>query len=81
MRTYGINIGIAFQIEDDVLDIVENPEVLGKPVGTGLIKERLLLPLVYLERYGSPTALQECRRIPKTEAGRLVQLVADSLMR
>lgn len=50
--------------------------MLGKPVGTGLIKERLLLPLNYLERYGSPTALQEYRRIPKTEVGRLVKLAA-----
>ncbi len=33
LRTYGINVGIAFQIQDDVLDIVGNPEVPGKPVG------------------------------------------------
>ena len=76
LRAYGINVGIAFQIQDDVLDIVGDSGVLGKPVGTGLIKERLLLPLIYLERYGSPTALQEYRRIPKTEANRLVQLAA-----
>jgi len=76
LRTYGINVGIAFQIQDDVLDIVGDSGVLGKPVGTGLIKERLLLPLIYFERYGSPTALQEYRRIPKTEAGRLVKLAA-----
>lgn len=65
LRAYGLNVGIAFQIQDDVLDIVRDSGVLGKPVGTGLIKERLLLPLNYLERYGSPTALQEYRRIPK----------------
>lgn len=76
LRTYGINVGIAFQIQDDVLDIVGDSGLLGKPVGTGLVKARLLLPLIYLERYGSPTALQEYRRIQQTEAGRLDQLAA-----
>ncbi|OQW35719.1 MAG: hypothetical protein A4E20_09010 [Nitrospira sp. SG-bin2] len=76
LRTYGINVGIAFQIQDDVLDIIGDSRVLGKPVGTGLIKNRPLLPLIYLERYGSPTALREYRRIPQTEASRPVHLAA-----
>jgi geranylgeranyl pyrophosphate synthase len=76
LRTYGLNVGIAFQIQDDVLDIVGDTGLLVKPVGNGLVKERLLLPLIYLERHGSPTALRQYRRIPQTEAGRLVQLAA-----
>jgi geranylgeranyl pyrophosphate synthase len=74
LRTYGLNLGIAFQIQDDVLDIVEDTGLLGTPVGIGLAKERLLLPVIYLERYGSPTALRHYRRIQQTEAGRTVQL-------
>jgi len=76
LRTYGLNMGIAFQIQDDVLDIVEDTGLLGTPVGTCLVKERLLLPVIYLKRYGSPTALQHYRLIPRTEAGRPVQLAA-----
>lgn len=76
LRTYGLNVGIAFQIQDDVLDIVGDTGLLGKPVGTCLVKERLLLPVIYLERYGSPTALRHYRRIPQTEASRPVQLAA-----
>ena len=76
LRTYGLNLGIAFQIQDDVLDIVEDTGLLGTPVGIGLAKERLLLPVIYLERYGSPTALRHYRRIQQTEAGRTVQLAA-----
>src|SRR6185295_9053221 len=53
LRTYGLNMGIAFQIQDDVLDIVEDTGLLGTPVGTCLVKERLLLPVIYLKRYGS----------------------------
>lgn len=73
LRAYGLNVGIAFQIQDDVLDLAGDTGLLGTPVGTGLVKERLLLPLIYLERYGSPTALRQYR-IPQTEAGRPVQL-------
>lgn len=76
LQTYGLNVGIAFQIQDDVLDIVGDSGLLGKPVGTGLVKARLLLPLIYLERYGSPTALREYHRIQHTEVGRLVHLAA-----
>jgi geranylgeranyl pyrophosphate synthase len=76
LRTYGLNVGIAFQIQDDVLDIVEDTGLLETPVGIGLAKERLLLPVIYLERYGSPTALRHYRRIQQTEAGRTVQLAA-----
>ena len=76
LRAYGLNVGIAFQIQDDVLDIVEDTGLLGKPVGTNLVNERLLLPLIYLERYGSLTALRQYRRIRKTKTNRPVQLAA-----
>ncbi len=37
LRPYGLNVGIAFQIQDDVLDIVGDIGLLGKPVGTDLV--------------------------------------------
>lgn len=70
LRTYGHNLGIAFQIHDDMLDIDEDTEPL-KLSNTRLhLHQRLPLPLVYLERYGSPRALQHYRQILETENAR-----------
>ncbi len=40
LATYGYNLGIAFQVVDDILDIVGDPEALGKPVGLDLSQSR-----------------------------------------
>ena len=43
-KTYGYNLGMAFQIMDDVLDFRGTEEELGKPVGTDLLQGILTLP-------------------------------------
>ncbi len=45
------NLGIAFQLVDDVLDFTAREKVLGKPVGSDLREGKVTLPLIYaLER-------------------------------
>lgn len=48
MREYGLNVGYAYQITDDILDISGDTGTLGKPVGTDLINGNITLPLLYL---------------------------------
>ena len=48
LSDYGINLGIAFQLADDVLDITADSVVLGKAAGTDLLEGKLTLPLIYL---------------------------------
>ncbi|MBI4302757.1 MAG: polyprenyl synthetase family protein [Chloroflexi bacterium] len=49
---YGYNIGVAFQIVDDILDFVATEEELGKPVGSDLAQGTLTLPaILILEHY------------------------------
>lgn len=48
MRDYGMNLGMAFQLIDDVLDFTSTEEVLGKPAGADLIEGKLSLPLILL---------------------------------
>jgi octaprenyl-diphosphate synthase len=63
MRTYGLHLGIAFQIHDDLLDLIGDAQALGKPVGTSLALGRPLLPLIYLERYGSRTGIETAHQL------------------
>jgi octaprenyl-diphosphate synthase len=46
LRQYGENIGIAFQIKDDLLDYQGNQIILGKPVGADLREKKITLPLI-----------------------------------
>jgi octaprenyl-diphosphate synthase len=41
------NLGIAFQLVDDVLDFTSREQVLGKPVGSDLREGKVTLPLIY----------------------------------
>ncbi len=40
LSDYGHNLGLTFQIVDDILDIVGDPETMGKPVGTDVAQNR-----------------------------------------
>lgn len=40
LADYAYNLGLTFQIVDDILDIIGDPETLGKPIGTDLAQNR-----------------------------------------
>ncbi|HLZ81540.1 MAG TPA: polyprenyl synthetase family protein [Ktedonobacteraceae bacterium] len=44
---YGLNLGIAFQIIDDILDYTEDQTTIGKPAGNDLRQGMVTLPLIY----------------------------------
>jgi octaprenyl-diphosphate synthase len=48
LRDYGMNLGMAFQLVDDLLDFTGSEEQLGKPAGADLIEGKVSLPLVFL---------------------------------
>ena len=48
MREYGYNLGMAFQVMDDILDIEGDAEEVGKPVGSDLLQGTLTLPAILL---------------------------------
>jgi len=47
MREYGEQVGIAFQIRDDLLDYIGRKSITGKPTGLDLSEKKLTLPLIH----------------------------------
>lgn len=62
LARYGLTVGIAFQLIDDVLDFVSTEAKLGKPVANDLREGKLTLPLIYLMEVGD----EEHRRMIET---------------
>jgi heptaprenyl diphosphate synthase len=48
LRAYGSNLGLAFQIADDVLDFRGDEKTLGKPAGNDLLQGTITLPVILL---------------------------------
>src|ERR1044072_9363818 len=48
LRDYGLNLGIAFQLIDDLLDFTSSDDLLGKAAGADLLGGKVTLPLIYL---------------------------------
>ncbi len=45
-RTYGEEVGLAFQIADDILDVTSSPELMGKPTGADAADGRYTFPAI-----------------------------------
>ncbi|MGH9469751.1 MAG: polyprenyl synthetase family protein [Terriglobia bacterium] len=54
LASYGTNLGLAFQVIDDLLDFTSSQEALGKPIGSDLREGKITLPLIYLLPKCSP---------------------------
>ena len=48
LSDYGMHLGIAFQLSDDILDLTADTKSLGKTAGSDLLEGKLTLPLIYL---------------------------------
>ncbi len=47
MKAFGYEVGMAFQIVDDVLDFTGDQSTVGKPIGSDLLNELVTLPAIY----------------------------------
>lgn len=61
LKDYGMYVGTAFQIIDDVLDYSGDPAEIGKNVGDDLAEGKPTLPLIYLMQQGSAEAADDVR--------------------
>ena len=56
LATYGQALGIAFQMSDDVMDLVGKPGLMGKGIGTDLAEGTVTLPMIFALREGGAEA-------------------------
>ncbi|HSP06597.1 MAG TPA: polyprenyl synthetase family protein, partial [Acidobacteriota bacterium] len=62
LQNFGLNLGMAFQLIDDLLDFTSTENVLGKPVNHDLKEGKITLPLIYLlERGGDDPTVRKIR--------------------
>jgi octaprenyl-diphosphate synthase len=66
MREFGENLGIAFQIRDDILDYIGTKKLIGKPLGGDIKEKKITLPLIH--------ALKSA---DKTESKRIIGLIKN----
>jgi octaprenyl-diphosphate synthase len=65
MKDFGKNLGISFQIRDDILDYEGNYSVTGKRVGGDIKEKKITLPLIYSLKKVSASQAAEIRKIIK----------------
>lgn len=80
MKEYGDNLGIAFQIVDDILDFTSTEEALGKPVGSDLTQGTLTLPaMLLMERYSNDNPVERLFKTgDKNNVAQAIEMVLNS---
>jgi geranylgeranyl pyrophosphate synthase len=84
LATYGQALGIAFQMSDDVMDLVGKPGLMGKGVGTDLVEGTVTLPVILALREGDAQTIRRVLSDPDPppellEAGIEAVLATDAV--
>jgi len=83
-KSFGLNLGIAFQLIDDAMDYTKNEEMTGKPLGGDLREGKLTLPLIFFlqslqedEQQDVLTKIKE-KRLPKKEENWIIEEIYNN---
>ncbi len=82
LADYGMALGMAFQIADDVLDYVSDADTMGKNVGDDLAEGKPTLPLIHALHHADAESAQTIRRVIETggldSLDRVIAAIRDS---
>jgi octaprenyl-diphosphate synthase len=63
LKNFGLKLGMAFQITDDILDYTADEETFGKGLGKDLREGKITLPLIYLLKDAKSSEVEEIKTI------------------
>lgn len=84
LSEYGLHLGLAFQITDDVLDIAGDPVQTGKDIATDLTHGKFTLPVLFALKEADGDRKEKLLRVldegflSRTQAQEVAQLIIDS---
>jgi len=67
LTSFGLKLGLSFQIADDILDYMAEEKTLGKSLGKDIEEGKITLPLIYLLREASRKEVERIKEIIKAE--------------
>jgi octaprenyl-diphosphate synthase len=83
LKIYGLNLGIAFQLIDDLLDYIGSSEEFGKSIGKDLKEKKITLPLIHTlwqlteEKKKDVKAILENEVLNEDSVSRIIQLITE----
>jgi heptaprenyl diphosphate synthase len=86
LASYGQALGIAFQMSDDIMDLVGKPGLMGKGIGTDLVEGTVTLPVIFALSEGDEATIRRVLADPSPapellEAGIEAVLATDAVAR
>jgi geranylgeranyl pyrophosphate synthase len=86
LASYGQALGIAFQMSDDIMDLVGKPGLMGKGIGTDLAEGTVTLPVIFALKEGDTQTIRRVLSDPSPapdllEAGIEAVLATDAIAR
>jgi octaprenyl-diphosphate synthase len=79
LARYGLNLGLCFQMVDDLLDFTAEEKTLGKPVANDLREGKVTLPMIFLLQRGGRVAEDEVKAVLDDRA--FARVTRDDLVR
>lgn len=79
MATYGMHLGTAFQLIDDVLDYSGSAEEIGKNIGDDLAEGKPTLPLIHALKHGTPEQQTILRQVIEKGGKEHISIVTKAI--